>query len=120
MRTPCLLFSAALLLAPTPAGAANLGKIERSIKKEARYKGKPKYCLLVFGPEARTKVWLVHDGDTLYVDRNANGDLTEPGEKVRAEKEGAAEGNYTFKVGDIRDGKRLHKTLTVYVSKIDH
>ncbi len=30
--------------------------------------------------------WLVRDGDTLYVDRNGNGDLTEPGEKVAAEK----------------------------------
>ena len=31
-------------------------------------------------PEAQTRVWIVQDGDTLYVDRNGNGDLTEPGE----------------------------------------
>jgi hypothetical protein len=28
-------------------------------------------------------VWLVLDGDTLYVDRNANGDLTEAGESTK-------------------------------------
>jgi hypothetical protein len=121
MRTPCLLCSAALLLVPSPAGAADLSKIDRSIKKEPRYKSSPRYCLLVFGPEAKARVWLVVDGATLYVDRNANGDLTEEGEKVRAEKdERAAAGNYTFKAGDVRDGKRLHKTLTVFVDKIDH
>src|SRR5262249_61926022 len=32
---------------------------------------KPRYCLLVFGPEARTRGWLVEDGGTLSVDRNA-------------------------------------------------
>jgi hypothetical protein len=115
-----LLLTAALLFGATPAHAVDLHKVDRTIKKEPAYKGKPRYCLLVFGPEAKTRVWLVLDGDTLYVDRNGNGDLTEPGEKVAAEKEGAAEGNYTFKVGDIRDGKRLHKTLTVHVEKIDH
>jgi hypothetical protein len=44
----------------------------------------PKYCLLVFGPEAKHRVWLVLDGDTLYVDKNGNGDLTEVGERIKA------------------------------------
>jgi hypothetical protein len=39
--------------------------------------------LLVFGTDARDRVWLVHDGDTLFVDRNGNGDLTDDGEKWR-------------------------------------
>ena len=39
----------------------------------------PKYALLIFGPEARTRIWLVLDGTTLYVDRNGNGDLTDAG-----------------------------------------
>jgi hypothetical protein len=60
--------------------------VDRTIKKEPAYKGKPKYCLLVFGPEAKTKVWLVLDGDTLFVDRNGNGDLTEPGERLPCAK----------------------------------
>jgi hypothetical protein len=37
----------------------------------------------VFGPKADYRVWLVLDGDTLYVDRNGNGDLTEPGKSTR-------------------------------------
>ena len=63
--------------APTP----DLTKIERSIRKEPAYKTQaPRYCLLVFGPKADYRVWLVLDGDTLYVDGNGNGDLTEAGE----------------------------------------
>jgi hypothetical protein len=68
------------LAAPSPA--ADLGKVDRSLKREPAYKGQPKYCLLVFGPEAKARVWLVLDGDTLYVDKNGNGDLTEPGERL--------------------------------------
>ena len=65
----CISFGAASL------SATDLTKIDRKITKEPAYKFKPKYCLLVFGPEARTRVWLVLDGDTLYVDRNCNGVL---------------------------------------------
>src|SRR5262249_8147594 len=75
---------AALLIVgttPVTVRGADLTKIERTIAKEPAYKSKPKYCLLVFGPEAKTRVWLVLDGDTLYVDRNGNGDLTETGER---------------------------------------
>src|SRR5262245_20330579 len=70
---------------PFPASAADLSKVDRTIAKEPAYHTKtPKYCLLVFGAEAQTRVWLVLDGDTLYVDRNGNGDLTEAGEAVKA------------------------------------
>lgn len=109
-----------LLLLPGLLAAAELSKIERTIAKEPTYRGQPRYCLLVFGPQASTRVWLAQDGDTLYVDRNGNGDLTEPGDKVIAEKiDGAGEGEYAFKVGEVRDGPRLHKSLTVAVSRID-
>ena len=64
------------------ACGADLTKIDRTIAKEPVYKSKPKYCLLVFGPEAKTRVWLVQDGDVLYVDRKGNGDLTESGQKA--------------------------------------
>jgi hypothetical protein len=68
---------------PTDAPAADLSKVERVIRKEPVYKSKdPRYCLLVFGPKADYRVWLVLDGDTLYVDRNGNGDLTEAGEST--------------------------------------
>ena len=75
-----------LVLGVVPAQAVDLIKIDRTIAKEPVYQSKPKYCLLVFGPEAKTRVWLVRDGDLLYVDRNGNGDLTEKGERHTAIK----------------------------------
>jgi hypothetical protein len=64
--------------------AADSTTIDRRISKEPVYQSKsPKYCLLVFGAEAKTRVRLVLDDDTLYVDRNANGDLTEENERVK-------------------------------------
>lgn len=108
-----------LLCSATPLSAQDLTKVDRTILKEPVYQSKqPKYCLLVFGPEAKHRVWLVQDGDLLYVDRNGNGDLTEAGEKVAAAKgEGTnpKEGMYAFEAGDIRDGNLLHKTLRLAV-----
>jgi hypothetical protein len=110
-----------LALWPAVGAAADLAKIERTIAKEPAYQTKsPRYALLVFGPQAQTRIWLVLDGDTLYVDRNGNGDLTEPAEKVAAKKEErAVEGNLSFEAGDIADGKQTHKNLTVGVIKLD-
>jgi RNA polymerase sigma factor (sigma-70 family) len=50
--------------------------------REPKYQKEPRYALLVFGPKRATRVWMVLDGTTLYVDRNANGDLTEPDERL--------------------------------------
>ncbi|HLN26442.1 MAG TPA: hypothetical protein VK395_01715 [Gemmataceae bacterium] len=116
-------FLAALALVaflPAKHFAVDLSKIERVIAKEPPYRFKPKYCLLVFGPEATTRLWLVQDGDTLYVDRNGNGDLTEAGKKVAARRwDGADEGEYKFEIGDVQVGERLHKRLSVTASKLD-
>jgi RNA polymerase sigma factor (sigma-70 family) len=49
--------------------------------KEPRYQKEPRYALLVFGAKREQRVWMVLDGATLYVDRNGNGDLTEPGKR---------------------------------------
>jgi hypothetical protein len=70
-----------------PAAAADLAKIDRTIAKEPKYASQPCYALLVFGPDAARKVWLVLDGEVLYVDRNGNGDLTEPGERLELAKD---------------------------------
>jgi hypothetical protein len=116
----CVLAVAVAVASAAAVPAADLSKVERTIAKEPTYKGKPKYCLLVFGPEAAHRVWLVQDGDTLYVDRNGNGDLTEPGEKVAAEKdERNADGEYTFKAGDVTVGAHVHKLPYVIVTKLD-
>jgi len=84
----------------------------RKIVKEPTYQSNtPRYGLLVFGKEGKDQVWVVHDEDRLYVDRNGNGDLTEPGEcierlKPRKGFEGAS--SRTFEVGEFNLGGLHH------------
>jgi hypothetical protein len=104
--------AAVLALWPVPGRSGDLSKIDRTIRKEPVYQSKaPTYCLLVFGVEAKTRVWLVRDGDVLYVDRNGNGYLTEEGERVRSKGGQAA----VFEAGDITeaDGQTKHTDLRV-------
>ncbi|HEV3256231.1 MAG TPA: hypothetical protein VG013_05070 [Gemmataceae bacterium] len=84
LRLPLLCL--ALLSWAAPASPADLSKIDRSIKQEPAYQGKPTYCLLVFGPEAKTRAWLVVDGDVLYIDRHADGDLTHPDDRLKVQR----------------------------------
>lgn len=120
MRRAFSLLALSLFLAPQLC-AADLSKIERTIRKEPAYQSKtPRYCLLVFGPEANTRIWLVLDGKTLYVDRNGNGDLTEDGEKVIAKKGLEIVQQDKFEVDEIRDGIWTHKNLVLSVHKADH
>jgi hypothetical protein len=77
-----------------PLGSAHadelvdLTKVNRVIAKEPKYKNQPRYALLVFGPKADGRAWLVMDGeDVLYIDRNGNGDLTEEGKRVVVDAE---------------------------------
>jgi hypothetical protein len=112
----CFLLLVAAGLFASPALAGDLTKIDRTIKKEPAYTGKPKYALLVFGPDAADRVWLVQDEKTLYVDRNGNGDLTEAGKKVAAKEEknrDAAEEGFLFEVGELTLGGKVHKNLSV-------
>lgn len=117
------LLNAAFCLTVFGAGfiqAGDLDQIDRALLKEPAYQSKaPKYALLVLGPEARTRIWLVLDGTTLYVDRNGNGDLTENDEKVSGTKGSQAvleEDIYTFAVGELRDGDRRHDNVTLTVT----
>src|SRR5713101_2454346 len=107
LLTVCLWFGAAC-----PASAVDLAKIDRRIGKEPAYQAKPQYCLLVFGPEAGFRVWLVLDGDVLYVDRNGNGDLTEKRERFAGIK--YPEGS-KWLIGDIleADGRARHTDLRI-------
>jgi hypothetical protein len=89
---------------------ADLGKIDRTIKKEPVYKGKPSYALLVFGLEAKKRIWVVRDGDVLYVDRNSNGDLTDAGERIQGTRgvvtrDGAGRQRIAFHVEGITGAK---------------
>jgi RNA polymerase sigma factor (sigma-70 family) len=88
-----------------------LTKIDRTIKKEPTYAGTPLYLLLAFGPEAKSKVWVVLDGSTLYVDRNGNGDLTDVGEAVTPASFPGEDPNPrspAFLVGDLNVGGAKH------------
>jgi hypothetical protein len=135
MRLSPVLF---VLLLAGPASAADLTKIDRTLRKEPVYQSKsPKYGLLVFGPKADTRVWLVLDlgepfdkdsKNILYVDRNGDGDLTDPDERVACtlkkqetivsfSPEPSVSYSPVFDVGDIveRDGNTRHTELTVRV-----
>src|SRR5436305_13025755 len=88
-----LVLLAVIAAFPCPV-RADLTQIDRTIKKEPVYQSRePRYGLLVLGPKAETRVWLVFDSvpdplrpgkarDYLYVDRNGTGDLTERIEAV--------------------------------------
>ena len=106
-----------MILWVVPAQAVDLTKIPRVIAKEPAYQGKPKYCLLVFGPEAKHRVWLVLDGDDLYVDRNGNGDLTEKGERfvLALDEYNRKRGRRVWNVGDIGS---ISNTETASLSKL--
>ncbi len=115
-------FLAGLLLTAA-ASFADTPKIDRSIGKEPVYKTKsPKYGLLAFGPEGKDRVWFVQDGDTLYVDRNGNGDLTEPEKRVAANKRRDMDldvERYRFDVGELKVGGRTHKGLAIWMVRLD-
>ncbi len=96
--------------------------IDRSIAKQPDYQSKsPKYLLLVFGAEGKDRAWLVLDGDALYVDRNGNGDLTEAGKRVTAEKKpkgSSDDQGHTFEVGTLNIGGQTHKSVTVITTPV--
>ena len=113
-----------VFLIPATTLGGNDGPLrpDRRLTKEPAYQRTPRYYLLVFGAEAKTSVWLVFDGTTLYVDRNGNGDLTEPGErftpkesKVTTEIEGKEYPHLDYDIPDVteRDGKTKHTQLRV-------
>ena len=106
------------LLATTATAAPDLAKVDRTVRKEPAYQTKtPRYCLVVFGPEAATRVWVVLDGDALYVDRDGDGDLTEDGERVavpafKPSDHPFHDGEREVDLGAIKDGARTHTGLT--------
>ncbi len=101
------------------ASAADLSTIERSIDREPAYSGKPQYALLVFGRTAEHRVWIVQDGRVLFVDRDADGDLTNDGPPVAAGDEFPfADGSCVFDVGSLHEGPLRHERVIVTVSPL--
>jgi hypothetical protein len=113
---------AAVVLIGTAPASAKPPKLDRKIRKEPVYQTRtPKYGILMFGMEGKDRVWMVQDGDALYVDRNGDGDLTEPGKKVKAERwEGqtSEEEGFLFEAGDVTLGGRTHKALRLTFSPL--
>jgi len=128
MRRVIAILMLASLLGGVPIFGADLSKVDRTIRKEPAYQSKPSYCLLVFGPEANTRVWLIQDGDRIYVDRNSNGDLTESGESFSPSKreeftttvddKPALYRTWIYSIGDIvpadKSGRHTEFKLTRY------
>jgi hypothetical protein len=110
---------------PCPAvDVPDLGKLDRHIGKQPAYTAKqPLYGLLVFGPRADKRVWIVLDSskpglglyDVLYVDRNADGDLTASGNRLLAE---SPEGHPVFSLAEFKDPATgaMHTDLHVRVA----
>jgi hypothetical protein len=100
------------------AGAGEFAGLPRSLTKEPKYAHEPRYFLLAFGPEAKTRFWCVFDGDEiLYVDRNGNGDLTEQGERFVLDRKANQ-----FLVGDLRenDGKTVYQDVQIWRPSLPH
>lgn len=112
-RSRLLLSLACVAFWQASALAADLTGIDRAISKEPAYKGKPKYCLVVFGPEAKVRTWLVLDGETLYVDRNCNGDLTEKNERLTEER---AHPHHEFPVVDLALPDEMGRNVSLQVT----
>jgi hypothetical protein len=107
--------SCCALLFVAGSATADLANIDRTIAREPKYSGRTQYCLVVFGRQLEDRVWIVHDGDVVYVDKNGNGDLTAPGKRIVGEKDGTG---MVFDVGTIRLGGREHRNLTVRAWKL--
>jgi hypothetical protein len=105
-----LLSAAAGLLALAPATAdepPDLSQVTPPRQEPAYTSKQPLYGVVAFGPKAEKRLWLVLDEskpgggyDVLHIDRNADGDLTGPGERLVAAADG--EGR-RFKIGDFTD-----------------
>src|SRR5688572_13158423 len=100
------------ILAATLAQAADrsdLEKIERRITKEPSYAtARPLYGLLALGPTASSTIWLVLDKskadleryDILYVDLNANSDISESNERFIGQMNGDS---IRFELPDLQE-----------------
>jgi hypothetical protein len=100
------------LVAARPAAAVDFDRLDRRIAREPVYQSKPLYCLALLGPDARTRVWMVLDGERLYVDKNCNGDLSDDGPPAEIKTERSDPASFD-KIKVSPDGGR-----TVYVFEV--
>ena len=107
-----------------PLVSEKLIKIDRTITKLPKFESeKPGYCLLAFGPGAEHRVWVIFDGNKLFVDRNGDGDLTDDGAIAADPALSMPSRSYVFSVTDIGPAKQEKKyalmlsTITVGASQ---
>ena len=83
---------------------------------------RPEFCRVLFpGSEPATAILLIIDGSTLYVDRNANGDITEDNERVQAERNSQlSERDHLFKIGEIKVGNHVHESMNLLVVPLEN
>ena len=72
----------ALLVAMIARSEPEPAKPRKIAKAPAFKEAKQQYLLLLLGQKPSREIWVVRDGSDVYVDRNGNGDLTEPGECI--------------------------------------
>jgi hypothetical protein len=85
-----------------------LSHFDRTIIKEPTYQSTSKYSLITLGNRGDVKVWMVEDGKRLFVDKNANGDMTDDGPPIEPTKVrdlGANRWDFEYLLGDIRPTK---------------
>lgn len=68
------------------ASTNGVSYVDHTLLKEPLYQSTPKYSLITLGKSGEVKVWMVEDGKRLFVDRNANGDLTDDGPPIEPSK----------------------------------
>jgi hypothetical protein len=81
MRPSLFLITLSALPFCSPARAVDYSQVDGTLAKEPTYQSTPRYALLLFGKEAELRVWMVLDGGMVYIDRNADGDLTAKDER---------------------------------------
>lgn len=74
---------ALLIVGQARASTNVMSNMDRTIIKEPAYQSTPKYSLITLGESGAVKVWMVEDGNRLFVDKNANGDLTDDGPPIQ-------------------------------------
>jgi hypothetical protein len=121
----CVLLTAALGRA---GDGPDLRQVDRRAPKEPAYNSTQPLCgLLVFGPEAKARIWMVLDRsrpdagpyDVLYADLDADGGLTGPAERLV----GRVEGNSVrFRLPDLKDPATgaVHTNFTARVTGGDN
>ena len=103
---------------------AEIRKATASKLIQPKYKNEPKYTLVVVGPDAEKKIWMVLDGfKTIYADLNSNGKIEPESEKFEAvDVKEYPKGNHnlakhSFEFGEV-GGHKL--SLTLFVPSPDY